>query len=94
MQVLIEGGSRMDLAWTQLLPADKLKLSLSLVENEVEATLEDQALAAFFLLHANKPEKAERHLRSAGKLGEAVRAAFRVEEPPPAGPAGPIGKPQ
>jgi len=73
---------------------DKLKLALALVENEVEASLEDQALAAFFLLLANKPEKAEGHLRSAGNLGEAVRAAFRVEEPPPAGPAGPTGKRQ
>jgi hypothetical protein len=94
MQVLMEGGSRMDLAWTQLLPVDKLKLALVLVENEVEATLEDQALVAFFLLLANKPEKAEGHLRSAGKLGESVRAAFRIEEQSPAGPAGTSGKPQ
>jgi hypothetical protein len=94
MQVVMDGGSRMDLTWKQLLPVDKLKLALALVENEVEASLEDQALAAFFLLLANKPEKAEGHLRSAGNLGEAVRAAFRVEEPPPAGPAGPTGKRQ
>jgi hypothetical protein len=89
MKVSLEGGGQMDLAWAQLSPADKLKLALALVENEVEAALEDQALAAFFLLNANNPEKAEGHLRGAGKLGEAVRAAFRVEEPPAAGAAGP-----
>jgi hypothetical protein len=89
LKVVMEGGGLMDLAWGQLAAADRLKLALALVENGIEAAPEDQALAAFFLLEANRPEQAERHLRGAGKEAEAVRAAFRVEEAPAADAAGP-----
>jgi len=82
LKVRMDGGGQMDLTWAQLSPRDRLKLALALVVNEVEALPEDQALAAYFLLQSNTPEKAEGHLRSAGKAGEADRAAFRAEEPP------------
>lgn len=79
MKLGMEAGGAVNLTWSELSPRDRLMLALSLVEREPEATGEDHALAAFFLLLENRVERAERHLLKAGPLGEAVRNSFTTE---------------
>ena len=74
LQVLLEGGGRVDLGWGQLQPSDWRGFAVALAGSP--GTPEDHALAAFFLLAAGEAAKAKGHLDRAGDGADAVRDAF------------------
>ncbi len=74
LQVLLEGGGRVDLGWGQLQSPDWCALALALAE--APGAPEDHALAAFFLLAAGEAAKAKNHLDRAGDAAAALRDAF------------------
>jgi hypothetical protein len=64
MKVSMEQGGKMDLAWAQLEPRDHFNLALALVAADEP---EDHALAAFYLLLAQKKERGEERLSKDGE---------------------------
>jgi hypothetical protein len=74
LKVSLEDGGQMNMTWSQFEPKDILDLALAVAAGDEGP--EDHALAAFFLLNANEPERAEDQLAKAGDFGPAVRAAF------------------
>jgi hypothetical protein len=78
LRVTLKQGGQTSAKWSQLSPEDLLNLALALAKLDDEP--ESHALAAFYLLAANRVDRAEEHLARAGALSAAVRGAFRLEE--------------